>query len=382
MRLLHVFAGPFPTVQGTQVLVGQTCELLSRFGHDVHLLCYAHATREPDVSFTIHRIADWPRFHRDRSGPSTRKVVLDLLLARQCAHLIGRLRPHIVHAHHYEALVAAWLANPLGKTPIVFHAHALMAPELPTYGPQRLRWPAAWLGAVMDTSLPRLAHAAVAVSPYVRDQIEKTGYRKDKLYLLRPPAEITSPPRHPPNPGHYIRAVYMGNLDKYQGLDHLLRGLAILDTNTRELLKVDVITDSDPSDFLAEVRSRGLEDLVEAHPHGDPQGALTRLWEAHIALVPRVLAGGAPIKLVNALAAGRPTMVHTTTDPGLVHNRDVWAVDMTQPQAVAAGLRVLTRDSALRSRLSVGAVSAAQRLFSEEKYINDLNRLYQIMRGR
>ncbi|MCP4679686.1 MAG: glycosyltransferase family 4 protein [Deltaproteobacteria bacterium] len=377
MKLLHVFAGPCPTVQGTQTLITQTCRLLAQAGHDVHLLCYAHGASETHESFQIHRIPNFPRFSSERSGPSLKKILLDLSLARSCASLLRSLEPDCLHAHHYEALAATRLADPLSGQPLVFHLHALFEPELPTYFPAPARAPAGLLGQAMDRFLPRLADSVVAVSPFIVQRLIENGVPENRIQLLRPPLDsMQTNPSPLTDKSKPIRAAYIGNLDCYQGLNHLLRGLTFLKEDVRKELSVEIVTASESDQFSFEVNRLGLADMVHLVSHEDSTNAWSILETAHIALIPRVLPGGAPIKLVNALAAGKPALVDHKLATELVHGEEVWAIHMRNPAEIAAALTRLVRDESLRYKLGQGALRAAKRLHDPERYLSSLEHLY------
>jgi len=376
MRVLHVFAGPFPTYQGTQALVGQICRLLSAAGHDVHLLAYAHGAFEPEGDYTIHRIDDWPRFDSERSGPSLQRPVLDAALARAARRLHRRLDPQIVHAHHYEALAATRLA---GLRPLVFHLHALLGPELHQYLPSYLRGPASLTGGLADRVLPRLADRVAVVSEGIRDRLSRSRIDLDRVRLVRPAAELPALEQRPTRraEGRRLRAIYVGNLDSYQGFDALFEGLRALDWAARSTLRVEIVTASAPEPFLLDVRRAGVEDMVRVKPHDTLEQAWFRLLAADFVLVPRYSPGGVPIKLVNALAAGKPVLMDRRMAGELIHGEEAWIVEMRDPQAVATGLKRLANDEVLRRRLSEGAARAAERLHDPALVTSALESLYE-----
>jgi len=384
LRLLHVFGGPFPTVQGTQALVATTCRLLAAAGHDVHLLCYAHSSFERTEPFTVHRIPDVPAFSCERSGPSWRKIALDLSLAAACAHLASRLHPDAIHAHHYEALFAAALTDPLRRTPRVLHVHALMGPELHTYFRPAFARAARALGARIDAVAPRLADRVIALDDASRAVLLRSGCPGQLVHVAPVPA--SPPPGCGPSagraarPGGALHAVYAGNLDAYQGIEILLAALREAAPSLRGALVLAIVTASGTRRLEEAITALGLGGLVRVTPHGSVRDAWLAVADADIAVVPRSAPGGFPIKLVNALSAGVATIADSALAVPLVHGTDAWLVDMRSPSDLAAGLVALAGSSELRDRLSRGASLAASRLHAPARYVAAIEEAYAALR--
>ncbi|MCU0664656.1 MAG: glycosyltransferase family 4 protein [Myxococcota bacterium] len=378
MKILHVYAGPFPTVQGTQALVDATCELLSRAGHEVHLLVYAHAPVSAVQSYSIHRVPDRPKVRSTRSGPSLGKLILDLRLAAQVRRLSARLEPDIVHAHHYEALLACWFADPQARRPLVFHCHALLWPELETYFPRALRMPLRLVGRCADRFLPRLSHSTGAVTLHAVHELQQASPGLDVALLTPYVAEPTiAQACVETRRDNLVRAVYVGNLDAYQDLDLLLDGLEMLPPERRCQFEVLIVTDSEATPFRRDLERRGISSFVRVISHGPLGQAHALLRSADIALVPRTTEGGMPIKLVNALAAGVPVLANRRSTAFLQDGVEARLVDIRSKHAVAHALGELISDPALRRSLGRAGKLAADKWFSRIRAERDLEDLYR-----
>jgi glycosyltransferase involved in cell wall biosynthesis len=383
LRLLHVFGGPFPTVQGTQALVATTCRLLAAAGHDVHLLCYAHSAFERDEPFSVHRIPDMPAFSCERSGPAWRKIALDVSLAASCRRLAARLCPDAIHAHHYEALFAAALADPFRRTPRVLHLHALMGPELHTYFRPAVARFARVLGNRIDADAPHLADRVLTLDDAARVTLSRGGFPEHRIRVVSIPA--SPPPGCTPIADRAararapVRAVYAGNLDAYQGIDVLLAAFRA-SPSLRDALELHIITASDARRLEAEISVLGLGGSVRVSPHGSVRDAWLAVAKADIAVVPRSAPGGFPVKLVNALSAGVATIADSAIAGSLVHGVDAWLVDMRAPEDLAAGLEAIASSRELRDRLARGAALAARRLHDPARYIAAIEETYAALR--
>jgi glycosyltransferase involved in cell wall biosynthesis len=345
-RILAVAALPFPSPQGTQVLIGEIAEGLAARGHDVHLLCYGWGSDERAHGFALHRVANVGAGRSLRSGPSLQKLALDALVAAELRRLVARLSPDVVLAHGHEALAAA-VAPPRVRVPVVYHAHTRMAPELPTYFTGRAsRFVASLGGRALDALLPPRADGIVAVSAELAAELGGTHV---------PPA-LRLPPRPtaPREPGHLV---YTGNLDRYQGLDALLDALAELPS-----ARLTIASASSLGPVAAAATRRGVAERVRFVPHSDLAHVRALLGRAAVAVVPRALRAGFPVKLLEAMAAAAPLVVARSAALGLTHGREALVVDDADMAGAIASLLAdppAARAMGDRARAHVEAVHAS-----------------------
>lgn len=297
MRVLHVLAAPFPSAQGSQVAVRATLVGLAP-RVELALLTYAHAGAGPPAPCPHHRVLGLPGYRRLRSGPDPVKPLLDLALAARLAAFDADL----VHAHHVEALAAALVARGRTGIPVVYEAHTLLGEELPSYLPGPAPpWAAA--GAALERALATRADAVVALSTRAARRFRELGCaRVGWVPPALDPADFAGPAPADPR-----RVVYAGNADAYQDLPVLHAAMARLPD-----LELRVV------------------------PVAPWARARAELAGAGVAVLPRAVCGGFPMKLLNALALGVPVVVAAGSARGLpgevvVADRD--------PGALAAGIR-------------------------------------------
>ncbi len=342
---------PFPSNQGTQALLREQCEALARRGHDVHLLVYAHGGwtyQAPGV--VVHRLRDWPRDRSLRSGPSLQKIALDLQLTVAVRRWSANLRPDVVHAHNYEALLACLLARP--KAPVVYHAHTLFGQELPTYlSTPSGRALAALAGEVTDRIVPSRAHRTLAVSPRLVDELIRRGHPPERVECSLPGIDVPSslPDRRASRLSLGLSGMevvgYSGNLDGYQDLETLLDALALLAPG-RPMLRALIVTSSDEAPLLRAAEARGLADRLVISPHGTFSEAFERVAAANVCVVSRSAPGGFPIKLLTYLAAGRPAVTTVAGCAGLDLGGAVTVVPDGDAAAMAGAIQELLDDPA------------------------------------
>jgi glycosyltransferase involved in cell wall biosynthesis len=338
LRIVQAAAFPYPTAQGSQVYVRGMARALARRGHRVTVACYAHGDGQTDPGVSVARTPRVPGYSNLRAGPDLVKPVLDLALAGT----IARIPADIVHAHNYEAPLSAALARRLRPAPMVYSAHNTMSEELHTYFSRpAARRLARGLGGLLDVTVPRLADHAIAINPQTEPLLRRLGC--SEVSIIPPgvdPDELTHTAPAPLPPGPWV--VYAGNPDAYQDLDVLYAAM-------RRLPGVGLllISASPPEAFSA----GGLPRLHFVQT-ADFARVRALLSAATLAVLPRTVCSGFPIKLLNYLGMGLPTVAaagSAVAMPGVV------VVPDHDPAAMAAAITDLMRHPTHRRALGEAA---------------------------
>ena len=132
MKVLVVAACPFPFPRGTPIRIARLSEALARRGHDVHVVTYHLGDGSTADGVRVSRIPNVALYRRTSPGPGYAKLlVLDPLLVREARGALRRQRPDVIYAHHYEGLLAAFVARGRRPIPLVYDAHTTLVSELP-----------------------------------------------------------------------------------------------------------------------------------------------------------------------------------------------------------------------------------------------------------
>lgn len=307
-----VGAFPFPSPQGSQVFVRQMCQELAARGHEVHLVTYGQGHRVIGEGYEHHRLGRLPGDDAARSGPSMVKPLLDLMLAKSLISLSKTYDFDLVHAHNYEATVAALLARSLTGTPVLHHSHTLFAEELPTYFDASFsRAVAGGLGRVTDRFVPGRCDRIIAlcepsaailrkgrgavqgvdvVPPAVRDEGELPATAEARAALGLP------------EDGFIVG--YSGNLDSYQALEVFLAAARSFGPDQRVCFLVAT------HDARGPVARRLAEEgpalrVLEVAGWAEARRAIQA---CDVMVLPRETGAGFPIKLLNYMSGGRPVV--------------------------------------------------------------------------
>ena len=294
LRIVQAAAFPFPSAQGSQVYVRGMARALAQRGNTVTVACYAHGDGVPDDCYRVVRTPPVPGYRNLRAGPDLVKPVLDLALAARLAALDA----DVVHAHNYEAPLAAALARLHTRTPIVYCAHNTMGEELHTYFSGRVaRGLARRAGRLLDRTVPRLADHAQAISPGAVSVLEGLGCRRVSFVPPGVDPVDLAPVAPAPLPGDRW-VIYAGNPDRYQDLDVLIAAMHHLPDAGLVMVSASPL-DAWAGCGLPRLRLVQTSDFTEV-----------RRWlaAADVAALPRATCTGYPIKLLNYLGMGLPTV--------------------------------------------------------------------------
>jgi glycosyltransferase involved in cell wall biosynthesis len=372
LHIVQAAAFPFPTRQGSQVYVGGMASALAKRGHRVTLACYGFGDGEVDPGIDLRTVPVPENYRNLRAGPDWVKPWLDVRLA----HLLCKLAPEadILHAHNYEAPLAAYVARGLHGTPVIYNNHNTMGEELHRYFENpALRGLARWAGLGLDHSIPRRADACVAISQAAKPLLEGLGCTN--VHAIPPgvdPVELAGASRQRGRAAaqldERVWVVYAGNPDAYQDLEVLVD--AILRDESLGLLMVS----ASPMPVW-QARAQAL-------PACRKRFVQTSSWEqtkdlivaADIAALPRSVCSGYPIKLLNYLGLGLPTVcAEGSVRPlaGIVStpNGDVSAFQMA--------LRTLAEERPRRLGLGAAGAEFVKAHCSWDARARDLEFLYE-----
>jgi glycosyltransferase involved in cell wall biosynthesis len=372
VHIVQAAACPFPSPQGSQVYVAGMSKALVDRGHRVTVACYGHGEGVIPEGVELARVPKLPGYNSLRAGPDWVKPVLDAGLAGVLTRL-GR-RADLVHAHNYEAPLAAYIARALTGIPVVYNNHNTMAEELHRYFEHPLaRALATRAGRVMDRQIPRRADACVAISPAAVPVLHELGC--ERVYSIPPGVDLRD--FHGARPeraraelelGERLWVVYAGNPDPYQDLEHFID--AMLQVPDLGLLMVSA---SDLSQW---------ESRAAALPPERKRFVVRKNWTqvrdivaaADIAALPRTVCTGYPIKLLNYLGLGKPTVCAQGSAqdlPGVV------PVPNADPAAFAAALLELAQNPPRREHLSLLAAQGIARTCTWDARAQELEQLYE-----
>ncbi len=318
--------------------------------------------------------------------------------ARALEHQIARFRPDIVHFHNIFPLIspAAYYACRRRGVPVVqtLHNYRLICPKADLYRAgaicetcvgRRFAWPAIRYRCYRDSRPGSAALAGmlalhhgmgtwgalvdryIALTDFARDKMVAGGFPAERIVVK--PNFLLDPPRRRQGRGDY--AIFIGRLTEEKGLRTLMKAWEGLDIPLRILGGGPLLTEL--KNWAASRRSVQVEGRVD-HPL-----AMSALEDARFFVLPSHWFEGFPIAVLEAMAAGVPTLAsdHGSLASIVNENSGGLVSPSRDAYALSGAARKLWSDDRLNRTLADNAVETFNREFDEVSGLRCLVAMYE-----
>jgi glycosyltransferase involved in cell wall biosynthesis len=370
MRILLVAPQPFYQERGTPIAVRMLVEVLCGQGHAVDLLTY-HEGADLDIDgLRILRTPALPGLRHVPIGISWKKLVCDLLISARLLGLALSHRYDVIHAVE-EAVFPAMLVRSSARARVVYDMDSMLGESL--VSKWRLLRPLEHALRAVERAVIRRADAVFAVcSDLARHaRADAPGV---PVFLIE---DVALPSQQYGNGAEPLRelldikgplALYVGNLQRYQGVEQAVRAMAQVPERLDVTLVLIGGAPDDVERMRALVRKLHLEErvyLLGPRPLAQLTGFLA---QADILISPRLRGSNTPMKIYSYMNSGVGILATRILSHTQVLDDDCALLVEPNPQALAKGLATLAADEALRARLGAAARRRARERYSVEAF--------------
>lgn len=383
MKILMLAPQPFFEERGTPIAVRLAAEALAGQGHEVDLLTFHVGQDVAMPGVRHHRIAAPPGIRRVPIGFSPAKLVCDLWMFFAAARLLLRQRHDVVHAVE-EAVFLAWPLATMRRARLVYDADSILSEQIAD------KWPKARMLIRLLASLERAAFRrsdlTLAVCPAIQTAARGVA-PADRVHLL-PDVAFEDPDSVEATEDIRVLAdgrplaLYVGNLEAYQGVALLLEALALVDRDRRPMLVIiggnpQAIADhaalADRLGVAANVRLLGARPLRHLAHY---------LVQADILCSPRIQGRNTPMKIFSYMASARAILATRIESHSQVLDDACAWLALPTAQGLADGLDRLGQDAMLRNDLGRVAAHRARTEFSHDAFVERLRLAYATLQSR
>jgi glycosyltransferase involved in cell wall biosynthesis len=370
MRILLVAPQPFYQERGTPIAVRMLIEVLCGQGHAVDLLTY-HEGADLDIEgLKILRTPALPGLRHVPIGISWKKLVCDLLITARLLALALTHRYDVIHAVE-EAVFPAILLRSPARARVVYDMDSMLGESL--VSKWRLLRPAERVLRAMERAVIRRADAVFAVCSDLarRAMLDAPGVPVFLIEDVALPCQQYMDGAEPLRELLGIRgalALYVGNLQRYQGVEQVVRAMAMLPGECDMTLVLIGGTPEDVARMRSLVRKLHLEEriyLLGPRPLAQLTGFLA---QADVLISPRLRGSNTPMKVYSYMNSGTAILATRIPSHTQVLDDDCALLVEPNPQALARGLATLVADEALRARLGSTARRRAAERYSVEAF--------------
>jgi glycosyltransferase involved in cell wall biosynthesis len=385
VKILLLAPHPFYQARGTPIAVRTVLEFLGERGHAVDVLTYSEGADVQIPNCRVHRLRRLPGLLGIRAGFSFKKVACDLLMIFACLGLMRRTRYDLVHAVEESAFIAGMMQR-LSGVPYVYDMDSSLAeqmahafPALAFASPAMRRME----GMAVRGSIGVLAVCA-ALEDLARGHSPGTPVGRVEDTTLLDGGSLDGRNGRPlPDVNGGPVAMYVGNLERYQGIDLLLEGFKHALQSVPEA-KLFIV--GGRQEDIATYRRRaerldmgGAVRFMGPRPIGSLPGLL---HQADVLVSPRLRGLNTPMKIYSYLDSGSAVLATRLPTHTQVLDDDLAYLVDPEPGALGQGLARLMRDPELRRRLATRAKEYVQREHTPQAARRKLASFYSAMEAR
>jgi glycosyltransferase involved in cell wall biosynthesis len=371
MNILLIAPNPFYQERGTPIAIKLMLETLCKAGHRIDVLTYHEGQDLVIPGLKIYRILKIPIIKNIPVGFSLKKVVCDVFLSLMIFKKLYKSNYHVIHAVE-ESIFPAIVANAFSKKKLIYDMDSSIVDQLLEKW-QFLNNFNSFLYKFEKFAV-RYSHAVFAVC----DDLVKRAhfyYPEKQVFLIEDaPLMSENDTSHTVEnlrllygiKGHL--ALYVGNLEHYQGIDLMIKSIALIKSN----LDLNLIIIGGIEKDIHEYKSlaKNLKILDRVHFMGQKPVACLNgyLKQADVLVSPRKTGNNTPLKIYSYLAAGKAILATDIRSHTQVLNPTCALLVAPEEKAIAQGLNQLLENFQLMKSLAEAGQSLAEKTYSLHEF--------------
>ena len=358
MKILLLAPHPFYQERGTPIAVDMLAKALTERGDIVDILAFNEGQDRSYPGMTIYRVDSLIKVTEVKPGFSLKKLFLDFFLFFKFIKLMFKKHYDVVHAVEESAFMAM-IVCPLFRVKYICDMDSSMASQLiEKFGALKIIMP---LLRFLESLPIRNAQLVIAVC----DSLAATArqYRKNGVFILKDVSLVKSSSGKADNSASEdlrahlkikgFMAMYIGNLESYQGIDLLMDAAnELIAERTDTHIVIIGGAEQDIKKYRAEVLRRGLGANVHVIGTRPVSEIGNYMKQADILLSPRIKGENTPMKIYSYLDSGVPVIATDLPTHTQVMSTDISYLVKPEPTALAKGIVDLIENSELGKELS------------------------------
>ncbi len=380
MKILVLAPHPFFQNRGTPIALRMLLETLCADGHSVTALVYHEGEDVNIPNCRILRTRKLRLINDIAPGFSFKKLICDFLLFTAARKLLKTEKFDIIHAGE-EAVFLAYYFNRRYQLPYVYD----MDSSLPQQVCEKMVFVSPLLPVLswFEGLAIKNSRGVLPVCKYLEElalsyDSNKTVQRLEDVSLLS--MEISESKKQKTDlsiePGT-TTLMYVGNLERYQGINLLLEGFALASKRS-EAIRLIIIggSETDLTKYSKRTQELDISDKVRFTGPKPVEDLACYLLQADILVSPRVKGFNTPMKIYSYLDSGRVVLATRLQTHTQVLDDSIACLVDPETTAMSNAIVRLTRDKNFRTTLAKAAQTRIARDYTTQAFKQKLQHFY------
>lgn len=379
MKILLIAPHPFYKERGTPIAVKLLIETLCEAKHNVDLITFNEGEDITVDGLNIYRIPNLPFIKDVPIGFSIKKIIADVFITTKMIGLLRKNKYDVIHAVE-EAIFSAAFLNKFFHKKLVYDMDSSMADQLIEKWEGLKKFSGLLNG--FEKWATKNSTAVIPVCKYLANKVDLFSPETEVQIL----EDIAFDPDYSKNQNEDIRtlfpvnsviAMYIGNLEHYQGIDLMLEGVAKV--NSKVNFSIAIIGGNPESIMYYENKSKNL--FIDQKINFLGTRSLDQLpfllEQADILVSPRTKGKNTPMKVYSYLASGVPVLAtNIDSHTQAMSDKEAKLFNPT-PEGFAKAFEELLESKSERKRIGEAGKKLAEENYSLRSYKKKLNHIYE-----
>lgn len=385
-RVLMIAPTPFFGDRGCHIRILEEIRALESAGVTVRLATYPAGNEVEGID--ISRVTLFKKMSGVKIGPDRAKYLLDSALFLTGIREAARFKPDVIHGHLHEGCLIGYAIARSIRKPLVFDYQGSLSGEMEHHGYlSRGSLPFAAFGR-FEKFIDNLPDAAIVSSRTMMNM--RAGVDRSKWFYV-PDAidpEMFKPMRRDDKlaaeiglPQNKTICVFLGLLNKYQGVDLLLTAISKMKKTRGPIVHFLIMGYPSREYYLGIAHDLGIEDCVTLPGRISYNNAPRYLCLGDFAIAPKIAETESNGKVIDYMACGLPAVAMDTAvnrelmgDNALFVRWNGRGEDASEN--LAAAFISMTENISLRKQLSIGGRKRVCERYSREVLRSNLLKVY------
>lgn len=379
MNILLIAPQPFFVERGTPIAVRLLATTLADLGHAVDLVVFSEGEDVKMAGVRVLRTARIPGVTDIPVGFSMKKILSDIALGAKLLFMSFRRKYDVYHAVE-ESVFLALMLRPIHRARVVYDMDSSLSDQMSSRrdgdGPMSRFYRSMERQAISRSD---------AVAAVCRSLADLAGaYRDESSVFLLPDVPLIEKSDQSTVDnlrefvaGDHLISLYVGNLEKYQGIDLIVQAMAKILGRGETTLVVIGGHPQDIEKYRQMCDESGLADAVKFIGPRPLKDLGAYLEQADILVSPRISGTNTPMKLYSYMASGRAILATRLTTHTQVMDASMAKLCDPDPDSFGSGWISLIEDPDYRNKLGIAAAKEIDINYTADAFRTRVERLYE-----